>query len=195
MFETRGFTLENEDFTVDGDLRLVDGNIKIINGDLKVKGDLIFVQTEDKKLPRLDITGGNLTASSIWGQDIYGHSIYDNYACSYFYVDGDIHITDGDLDIGNSDIAHVDNLFIENGSLYCGSIEEAFSIYVSETIHVGAVDVLFDLLCNGASIHNDSYCGRDFCAIHFCNLNDSSLYVNGKFEAAIVSGVKYLKIG
>ena len=181
MLEIRDLRLKDEDLIFDGDLRLI-GDTKIENGSLIVNGNLVLVQTEICS-PSLEIFGGNLTAGSLLVENKMGHIYQDQLICLFFYVDGDIHITNGSFVIGERAIAHAGNIFIENGDLGCGGISKSLSLYVSGRIFsFGSINVLFDIFCYTANIYGTTYCGGDLYAKNHFDSHGNSIYVKGSFK-------------
>lgn len=193
MLEIRDLRLKDEDFILDGDVRLV-GDTKIENGSLIVSGDLVLAETEEC-LPSLEIICGNLTAGSLFTEDKMGRRP-EEQICTYFYVDGDIHITNGSFDIGECEIVHADDIIIEDGDLCCGGIEEASSLYVSGGIDSSdSINVLFDIFCDTADVHGATYCGRDLYAEDYYDSDGSSISVKGSFKTNGLYNPGQIEIG
>ena len=193
MLEIRDLKLKDEDFILDGDMRLV-GDTKIENGSLIVSGDLVLAETEEC-LPSLEIIGGNLTAGSLWIEDKLG-CIPPEQICTYFCVDGNIHITNGSFDIGECEIVHADDIIIEDGDLVCGGIVEAFSLYVSGGIDsFGTITVLFDIFCHSAEVYGATYCGRDLYAEDYYDTHKYIIFVKGSFKTNDLYNPGQIEIG
>ena len=181
MLEIRDLRLKDEDLILNGDLRLV-GDTRIENGNLIVSGNIVLAETEECS-PSLEIIGGNLTAGSLWIENKLGCRNQEKI-CNYFYIDGDIHITNGAFDIGECEIVHADDIIIEDGDLVCGGIAEAFSLYVSGYIFSSdSINVLFDIFCYSAEVSGATYCGRDLYAENYYDPNNSIILVKGSFKA------------
>lgn len=193
MLEIRDLRLEDEDFVLDGDMRLV-GDTKIENGSLIVSGDLVLAETEEC-LPSLEIIGGNLTAGSLWTEDKMGRTPQEQI-CTYFHVDGDIHITNGAFYIGECEIVHADDIIIEDGDLVCGGIAEASSLYVSGDIDSSdSINVLFDIFCHSAEVYGATYCGRDLYAEDYYDTHKYIIFVKGSFKTNDLYNPGQIEIG
>lgn len=191
----------DEDFIFYGDLRLL-GETLIENGNLTVTGDLILAQ-DDSDVCSFHITNGDLTAKNVWTEfadgtydDMHGYSCPCNGACQYFDItNGDINITDGSLDLGDSDINNVCNISINRGDLICGHIFSSFSIYVENKIRAWSITTVFDLYCYDGDFFDDIYCGRDMYVENCCDLNGHDVYVKGSFETSSLVCVREIIVG
>ena len=191
----RNLYVSDTDFYFDGNLRL-EGDIEIENGSLIVTGNLVLGRTSNDRCS-LTIKNGDLIAKSFWVEDCYGLiTKKDDDLCNYFSIEGgDINITSGDFNIGQSNIFNVENIIINDGYLSCGDILSSYSIYVNGTICATSVKTLFDIYCFNACFYDDVHCGRDMYVETDCNLNENALFVKGQFEADYISHSGYIKIG
>ena len=193
MLEIRDLKLKDEDFVLDGDMRLV-GDTQIENGSLIVSGNIVLAETEEC-LPSLEIIGGNLTAGSLWTEDKMGRTPQEQI-CTYFHVDGDIHITNGAFYIGECEIVHADDIIIEDGDLVCGGIAEASSLYVSGDIDSSdSINVLFDIFCHSAEVYGATYCGRDLYAEDYYDTHKYIIFVKGSFKTNDLYNPGQIEIG
>ena len=176
--------VKDTDFYFDGDLRLL-GNTEITNGSLVVTGNLVLAQTENSECS-LHIINGDLTAKDLWLEDFKRNITddFDTFCDSFIVKNGDIHITDGSLRLGECDINDVCNIFIDGGYLSCGDILDSFSIYVEEEISARNITTIFDLHCYDGDFYGDINCGRDMYVENQCNMHDNNLYVKGYFETS-----------
>lgn len=196
MVEIKDLHVKGEDFFFDGDLRLLGKSI-IEDGSLTVTGTLVLAETydgsEEVVSPSLEITNGNLTAGNLRTEFDDGSIADDDECiCKKFSVDGDIYITDGNLDICGADIEETGDIVVE-GDLICNNIKNAFSIYVNGSIDCNDITTIFDIFCgNYAEVLGDTICGGDLYAEDYydCHGNDISikgslstyLYETGRIE-------------
>lgn len=187
MVELKDLHVKGEDFFFDGDLRLLGKSI-IEDGSLTVTGNLILAETYDssEKLvsPSLEVTNGNLTAGNLWTESDNGSSIaYDECICKKFSVNGDIHITSGDLNLGMSDIEETGDIIVE-GDLICNNIKSAFSIYVSGSIDCNDITTIFDIFCEDhAEIQGNTICGGDLYTEDYYDCHGNDISIKGSLSA------------
>ena len=191
----RNLYVSDTDFYFDGDLRL-EGDIEIENGSLIVTGNLVLVRTSNDRCS-LTIKNGDLIAKSFRVEDCDGNisKEYDNL-CNYFSIEGgDINITSGDFNIGNSNISNVENIFINVGNLICGDILSSHSIYVAGVLNSNYTKTLFDIYCHTGIFYDDVHCGRDMYVEYECNMKTCDLFVKGSFATAKLIDSAAVKIG
>ena len=182
MVELKDLHVKGEDFFFDGDLRLLGKSI-IEDGSLTVTGTLVLAETSDSSeevvSPSLEVTNGNLTAGNLWTESDNGSIAYDECICKKFSVNGDIHITSGDLNLGMSDIEETGDIVVE-GDLICNNIKSAFSVYVSGSIECNDITTIFDIFCGSyAEVYGKTTCGRDLYAENYYDCNDQDISIKG----------------
>lgn len=187
--------VEDEDFYFDGDLRLL-GETVIDGGNLTVTGELILAETSCGECS-FEVINGDVTAKNIFTENSNGiiADVNDKF-CHYFRIaDGDIHITDGSLDLGNCDIYEVCDIYVDVGDLICGRVLDSYSIYVNDTITSLYITTRFDLCCYNGDFSGDIDCGRDMYVEDQCDMNNSNLFVGGVFQAGSLINVEAIKVG
>lgn len=198
MVEIKDLYVEGEDFFFDGNLRLL-GNAIIKNGSLTVTGNLVLAETNDHSgeliSPTLEITNGNLTAGNLWTETMDGEIADDKRICEKFSVDGDIHITNGNLDIAGTDIEETGDIIVE-GDLSCNNIITALSVYVSECIYCYDINTILDIYCgNFAEVNGDTNCGGNLYSESYYDCNGNDILVKGSLTTNGLYNASSIKVG
>lgn len=199
MVEITNLHVKGEDFFFDGDLRLLGKSI-IEDGSLTVTGNLVLAKTHNNSgelvSPSLEITNGNLTAGCLW-TELEDGGMTDAYECTCekFSVDGDINITDGNLDLGGSDIEETGDIVV-NGNLLCNNIISALSVYVNGEMACNDITTIFDIFCGDcAEIYGETICGGDLYVEDYYDCHQNDISIKGSLSAYCLYETGHIEVG